>query len=103
MAEESSWSARTRIGLAALTLLGVAGAFWVTSPGGNHQTSSVLVRVAVVLGALWLALPELKRVPRIGLAGLLLATVIVAVQPRLFLLAIAALVAFAFLRPRLTG
>lgn len=94
---------RMKIGLAALTLLGLAGLFWVTSPGGGYQMSSVLLRVAVVLGALWLALPELKRVPRVGLAAVLIATIVLALQPRLFLLALAAIVAAALLRPRLRG
>lgn len=92
-----------KVGLAALALLAVAGLFWVTSPGGGHQTSGVLVRVALVLGALWLALPELERIPRVGLTAVLVATVVLALQPRLFLLALGAIVALALLRPRLRG
>ncbi len=87
--------------MAALALAAAAGVLWVTSPGGGHEASSVLIRVAVVLGALWLALPELSRVPKVGLWGVLLAVVVLALQPRLFLLAIGALAAVAFLRPRL--
>ncbi len=74
------------------------------APTGSRQpTSGPLFRIGIVLAALWLALPELQRVPRVGLAAVLIAAVILALQPRLFLLVLGGLAALALLRPRLRG
>lgn len=93
---------RHLLGAIALTAL-LAGAALQFAGGGSTRLewASACLRVGAVLGAVWLALPQLRRPGNRWLVGAVLAAFIVlAVRPRLFwfaaLLAIVALV----LRPR---
>ncbi len=68
--------------LAALLLL--AGAFIVYAEpweGEAKAMGSAFLRVGIVLGATWLALPELQKVPKWMFVSLLIAVVIVAWRP----------------------
>ena len=61
---------RTTLGIIALLLLTVGGLAWFNGPGGASAWgfSGVCIKSGLVLGALWLALPQIQalaaRVPR---------------------------------------
>lgn len=75
-------STRLLIGLVALVLAGV-GAFLAFARGDN-VTGGTMIRVALLLGALWLVAPMLKRPGPATLAGLGAAAIVV-VRPRLLI------------------
>lgn len=55
------------------------------------------------MAAAWLAQPQLARLPLWLLAGIMIGLVVIALRPRLFLLAFVILLAVAVLRPRNRG
>lgn len=83
-------STRLLVAVVAVVLAG-AGAFLAFAHGDN-VTGGTLIRVAMLLGALWLVAPLLKRPGPAMLAGLAAAAVVV-VRPRLiFAVAIGAVI-----------
>lgn len=92
---------RPSVGILALVLLTTGTALWTF--GDNTDTTSAWVaacwRIGLALAALWLALPDMKRVPIWLLAGLLFGALVVARNPRIMLIAVGAALAFAVLRP----
>lgn len=70
------------VGLAAAGVVG-----WVT--GAETGWPQILLRVAIVLGAIWLAAPGFHRVPRRVAMGVAATFFIIAVRPRLVLGALA--------------
>ena len=93
---------RPTIGVIALVLLATALvlALWPFSDSSTQQFESACWRIGAVMAALWLAHPQLKRLPRWALPALLVLILVIARWPRMLALAIAILLAFAFLRPR---
>jgi len=93
---------RHAIGVIAIALLGVGIFFLIWPPRDSalqwlHGSS---VRIGVVLLAVWLAWPEISRVPR-WMYGLVTAGIlIVMIQPKLVAFVVPALVVVWFLRPR---
>lgn len=85
-------------------LLLVAGLFFQyagLSLGQAESLAGALIRVGVVLGAVWLALPELRRGGNVWvLLAVVFGSLIVAWRPRYFLFALAIAVVAYFLRPR---
>jgi hypothetical protein len=85
---------RTLLGICALALLVMGAIALRAGPSGITSTSFAAgcLRVGLVLGALWLALPQieglLKRTPRWVLVSLAVALVILFLQPKLLLLAL---------------
>lgn len=75
-----SRSTRLVVGAAALVLAGV-GSFLAFARGDN-VTGGTLIRVALLLGALWLVAPTLKRPGPATLAGMAAAAIVV-IRPRL--------------------
>ncbi|MBX7166459.1 MAG: hypothetical protein K1X74_08915 [Pirellulales bacterium] len=95
---------RKRIGAVALLLGVVAGLLWLFGPAGaaTAQASAACLRIGTVLGAIWLALPQLQAwTSRLVMAALLALALVLALWPKLFVLAVIALVIAALLRPRL--
>jgi len=95
---------RRRIGLAALAFLGAAAGLYLFAPAGSAgaQMYPGSLRIAAVLGAVWLALPDLDRWSnQLFLAGILGLAVVVALWPKLFFIAAGVLILVALLRPRL--
>ncbi len=93
---------RHLLGAIALVSLLLGAALQLTGDGSARlEWASASLRIGAVLGAVWLALPELRRPGNRWLAAAVLAAFIVlAVRPRLFWFAgILAVVAFV-LRPR---
>jgi hypothetical protein len=80
---------RLQIGLIALVLIGSAVIMWMMGYVANAMAGTVggLLRVGLVMGALWLALPQLSafftKTPKWLLIALLGAFVVFAVQPKL--------------------
>lgn len=93
---------RRILGILALSLLSAAAVLWITQPAAQERGGwlAICLRLGVVMAALWLALPELSRISRWSLGAVLLGAVLIATQPRLFLLALGAALVLAFLRPR---
>ena len=98
---------RTLLGLCALALLFLAG---VTLARGTDDSTSAsfaagCLRVGLVLGAMWLALPQINRIlattPRWLLVAMGIGLVVIIVRPILALIVVPALIALWFLGPRL--
>jgi len=98
---------RNTLGLIALLLIVVGGiAAWRGPAGGSALGfAGPCVKAGLVLGALWLALPQIMsffaRAPRWLLAASGIGVVLCVVNPWLILLAIPALAALWFYGPRL--
>jgi len=92
---------RHAIGIIALVLLLLAVVFWIWPPpwSGDLFARGAFVRVGAIMAALWLAYPEVKRLPPWLLAAIPLLLVILAVRPRWFLIALPIVIALAILRP----
>lgn len=92
---------RHAFGIFALIFV-IAGVYFALQP--PRETTQwfygVLLRVGLVLGALWLAYPELSRVPPWLFGVLAVAIGIVMVRPRLIIIVAPAVVAIWILRPR---
>jgi hypothetical protein len=91
---------RQKIGLAALVLLAIALYCRVAQPQGGEYLEGASWRVGAVLGALWLAYPQLSLLPRWLLATLLAAMVVISWRPKALLIVLPVLAALALLRPR---
>ncbi len=94
------------LGAIALSALLLGAAFYLAGhDSGRHlEWSSVLVRVGAILGAVWLAMPELGRPTNRWLIIAFLALFVVIVwRPRLFLYAAVAAVVILILRPRMSS
>ena len=84
-------------------LLFAAGLLLLLSPSNTDWQQAMLgstVRIGLVLFAVWLAYPQLSRVPTWMFRAVLAASLIVAWRPKLALLAIPLLVVIWILRPR---
>ena len=98
---------RTLLGLCSLVLLMLAGV--TRASGANDSTrmsfAAGCLRVGLVLGAMWLALPQIQRIlaktPRWLLVALAIGLVVIVVRPILALVVIPALIALWVLGPRL--
>jgi hypothetical protein len=94
---------RPTVGILAIVLLIAAGFLYLWPDTGTNQQQllSACLRIGAMLGALWLALPQVNK-PRSWwiLGATFLTVLIVARFPRLFWIPLVALIALAILRPR---
>ena len=100
---------RTALGLVALLLIAIGGiTLWTRGPADEGTTpfASGCIRVGLVLGALWLALPQITaffaRAPRWLLVASAIGLIIGAVKPWLLLIIVPVLGVLWILGPRLT-
>ena len=95
---------RHAIGIIALLLLACAVVFLIF-PIGNvawqEPLGSACCRVGALMAALWLAYPDMHRVPTWLWGTLFAILVVVAIRPRTVFLAVPIIVALAILRPRI--
>ena len=92
---------RLGFGIAAVFFLIAGCYFWWRSPrGAEIWVQGAAVRIGLVLTAIWLAYPELKRIPGWLSAVLLIAFAVVAIRPRLVVVVAPAIFAIWILRPR---
>jgi hypothetical protein len=92
---------RPSIGIFALVMLAASAAMYLaTSAESWHSLAAALFRVGLVLGAWWLAEPQLRRLPGWLLAAVGLSMVVLAIRPRYFLVALVILVVAAIVRPK---
>ncbi len=101
---------RTALGLVTLLLLIIGGITLGTRGPGDESTTPFAagcIRVGLVLGALWLALPQivvfLSKTPKWLLTASAIGLIIGAIKPILLLLIVPGLVALWFLGPRLAS
>jgi hypothetical protein len=99
---------RTAVGLIALLLIVIGGITLVTRGAGDESTTPFAagcIRVGLVLGALWLALPQITaffaRAPRWLLVASAIGLIIGAVKPWLLLIIVPVLIALWILGPKL--
>jgi hypothetical protein len=93
---------RPTIGIIAIVLLTAAAILAIVQPE-NEALAPGCLRIGLVMGALWLAQPQLARLPGWLMAGAVIVILVTALRPKLFLVAIVVLVAVAILRPRRTS
>ena len=94
---------RHLLGIIALLLLAGAAVYWIWPPEGSaaQQFEAACWRVGALMAVLWLAYPQLLRLPGWLWPGLTMLLMILAIRPKYFLLAVPVIVALAVLRPRL--
>jgi hypothetical protein len=89
--------------LAIIALLGAAG-FWIWPQPGWEAYESACWRMGAVLCAMWLAFPDVRRIPNWALAALPVVLFLLVRFPRQFLFAIPVMIVAAvimrFLWPR---
>jgi hypothetical protein len=96
---------RKLLGWIALLLIAVGvSAIWSGPPGGAAGFAGPCIKAGLVLGALWLALPQITKfftnVPRWLIAAGAAAVVVCVINPWLILLALPALPLLWFFAPR---
>lgn len=96
---------RHAIGIIALVLLlgAVVLSIWRPQGAGNNFTLGALVRVGAVMAVLWLAYPDVKRLPPWIWATFPVLLMILAVRPRWLVVAVPLVIALAILKPRLSA
>lgn len=89
-----------RIGLLAAVLLAAAAALRWGAPETNQALEFACWRIGAVLSAVWLAYPQLVRLPSWLVVASILALLVGAAKPKFLWVAIPLLVVAALLRPR---
>ena len=92
---------RHAIGVIAILLTAAAAALWIWPTGeANEALLGPFFRVGLLMGVLWLAYPDVERLPAWSVALFPVMLLVVAIRPKLILLAIPVILALAILRPR---
>ncbi len=83
-------------------LLASAGGLWLWPAAGEGTLAlrAAFFRVGALMAVLWVAYPDVRRIPAWILAVVPLLMAIVALRPRLFPYVIPVILLIAFLRPR---
>ena len=94
---------RHLIGIIALLLLAAAVTLWIWRPQGAGEffTLGAFVRVGTVMAALWLAYPQVHRMPAWFWFSLPALLIILAIRPKWFLVAVPIVIALAILKPQI--
>lgn len=79
---------RPSLGIIAFALLVGGTALLVRPVEGDTYLGAVTLRSGLVLGAIWLALPNLRRIPRRVLYGIAVVAGVLIFRPRLILYAL---------------
>ena len=88
--------------IAVLSLLGaVACEIWPPQEAWGATLQSGLCRGGVLAAVVWLAYPEIRRMPAWLWSMLLGILVVVAIRPRTVIVAVPIIIALAILRPRI--
>ena len=95
---------RVAIGIISLLFLTVGIGLYTRTPETGsaflEALTGALVRVGVVMFTLWLAYPQVSRIPPWIFGGVFVGAAVVAIRPRLIFLVVPVLFAFWLLRPR---
>lgn len=92
---------RHAIGIIALCLLLGALVLWIWPQGtADAALLGAIVRVGAVMAALWLAYPDVERLPAWTLPAFPVLLLLIAVRPKWFFLLLPILILLAVLRPR---
>ena len=93
---------RPTVGLIALVCLAAAAWLWwfPLTWQGSAALQGATTRIGLVMGAIWLALPQLSRIPGWILQLVAATALIVAVRPKFAIVAIPVLLAYLILRPK---
>jgi hypothetical protein len=90
------------IGIISVILLVGALALWIWPSQASWYVPfwSACCRLGPFMAVLWVAYPEVRRMPAWLVAAIPLLIVLLAVRPKLFLIALPVVIALAILRPR---
>ncbi len=92
---------RPTVGVLALALLVISIALRIWYPS-DTATADACLRPALVFGLLWLALPQMRQLPRWMTVAVAVAALVVLWRPKALLLVLPILAAMWVLRPRRT-
>lgn len=79
---------RSALGIFCLVLF-VSGVVLMSLPAADENLGGVFIRSSVVLGAIWLVLPNARRVPRAVWTGIVVLAIVLIAAPRLVLWGVA--------------
>jgi hypothetical protein len=99
----SSWFAMRRVVLGILAIAFVGGgvaAYYFGWFEDSYAIGAGAIRIGLVLGAFWLAWPQLARIPWWFVQAGLVGTLVVAVRPKAAVLVLPILAALWMIRPR---
>ena len=93
---------RPTVGIISLVLLTSGVAIWLRPLDweGNDALRGALMRLGIVMAAMWLALPQLHRLPGWIISAVGVAAIVIAVRPRTAIFLLPLLLAYLALRPR---
>jgi hypothetical protein len=91
---------RPTIGAITVALFVIALVLWMVEPQGDNTLALACVRVGIIMGVLWLALPQLLLLPRWIVLIVVGAVAVVCFKPKALLFALPVLVLLAVMRPR---
>ena len=93
---------RPLVGITAVLMLSIGAGFYWSPPSSLDGSAipAVFMRVGMLLGVLWLALPDLGKIPGWLWMNILLTVLVVAWRPRAALIVVPALFVGWMLRPR---
>ncbi len=93
---------RPTVGIIAVVLLVSAAALWAwpIDWDGNKALLGACVRIGTVMAAIWLAHPQLVRLPSWAPEVVVVVAIVVALRPKLIVVALPLLLLLLWLRPR---
>ena len=93
---------RPTVGIIAIVLIGSAVALWARPLqwDGYAALLGACVRIGAVMAAIWLAHPQLVKLPSWVPGVVVVAAIIVALRPKLIFIALPLLLLLLWLRPR---
>lgn len=95
----NDFNRRPLIGILAVALLAIAAVLLARGSGSEYQAAgSACLRVGVLLAAVWLAYPQLEKIPTWIFGTALTGLMLVVVRPQLALVIVPALLMLWFLR-----
>lgn len=90
--------------IAAILLLAGAVGIWLTTPGTQeHIWAAIVLRSGAVIGAIWLALPAMRRTSKRALVVVAILAAVLVLRPKMVVLALPVLLVLALLTPRFRG
>jgi|SRR5687768_1731277 hypothetical protein len=95
-----SMTTRSKLGILTVLLLGIALSLRLFADKDNATAEFACLRMAIVLGAAWMAYPQLMTLPRWMMLATAAVGIVAAIKPKALIIGLPLLVALFMLRPK---